>query len=139
MADSSKPFADEKVKFTYLIHKDKEQCICQFFKPNPLNCIQISTTRSRSGSRSRLMSTSPALSSSRSPSCDQSMSPRQGSSDACSTISSKSSGFYFKSNRLPVSPGPFIDHSMSTPNEMAENRNAACIFSLGQVRAPFFH
>ena len=146
-SSSSKPFADDIVKFTYLIHNDKGgQCICQFFKPNPLESDQqISSlkskrtrSRSNSSSRSRL---SPAISISRSPSYEQIMSPSQGSTGSSSgigtgggmsslqSIDNSRNSSRRSSNRLPISPGALYSHLsyeslMSPPNEMVEDRNA---------------
>ena len=146
-SSSSKPFADDIVKFTYLIHNDKGgQCICQFFKPNPLEADQQSSSlktkrtrsRSNSSSRSRL---SPAISISRSPSYEQIMSPSQGSTGSSSgigtgggmsslqSIDNSRNSSRRSSNRLPISPGALYSHLsyeslMSPPNEMVEDRNA---------------
>ena len=138
-----KPFADDIVKFTYLIHNDKGgQCICQFFKPNPLESDQQSSSlkskrtrsRSNSSSRSRI---SPSISISRSPSYEQIRSPSQDSTCSSSGIGTGGEMSSFpssrrsshRSNRLSVSPGALYspmsyESLMSPPNEMVENRNA---------------
>ena len=146
-SSSFKPFADEIVKFTYLIHNDKGgQCICQFFKPNPLESDQQSSSlkskrtrsRSNSSSRSRI---SPAISISRSPSYEQIRSPSQGSTGSSSGIGTgggmsclpsygnSTTSSHRSNNRLSISPGALYspisyESLMSPPNEMVENRNA---------------
>ena len=146
-SSSFKPFADEIVKFTYLIHNDKGgQCICQFLKPNPLESDQQNSSlkskrtrsRSNSSSRSRL---SPAISISRSPSYEQIRSPSQGSTGSSSGIGTgggmsclpsygnSTTSSHRSNNRLSISPGALYspmsyESLMSPPNEMVENRNA---------------
>ena len=140
-SSSFKPFADDIVKFTYLIHNDKGgQCICQFFKPNPLEADQQSSSmktkrtrsRSRSSSRSRI---SPSISISRSPSYEQIRQDSTCSSSGIGTGGEMSSfpssrrSSHKSNNRLSVSPGALYsplsyESLMSPPNEMVENRNA---------------
>ena len=143
-SSSCKPFADDIVKFTYLIHNDKGgKCICQFFKPNPLESDQQSSSlktkktrsRSNSSSRSRL---SPAISISRSPSYEQIRSPSQdstcsssgiGTGGEISSFPSSRRSSHRSNNRLSISPGALYsplsyESLMSPPNEMVENRNA---------------
>ena len=98
--DSLKPFADDKVKFKYLVHNDHGHCICQFFEPKPWQSNQGDSEvfSSRSSSTSSLAtSTTSALRSSRSSSLDHLMAPgpvynRARSNSETSGISVSSNG-----------------------------------------------
>ena len=98
--DSLKPFADDKVKFKYLVHNDHGHCICQFFEPKPwqINQGDSEVLSSRCSSTSSLAtSTTSALRSSRSSSLDHLMSPgpcynRARSNSETSGISVSSNG-----------------------------------------------